>query len=91
MRYIKVKSLKRGKNISKPEVVSVSEHGFWFFWREQEYFLPFDDFPWFKDATISQISNIEISGGTHLYWPALDVDLSLSIIKAPEKYRLISK
>ena len=86
-----MKSLKRGKNISKPEVVNVSEHGFWLFWEGQEYFLPFADFPWFKEATISQISNIEISCQTHLYWPELDVDLSLGIIKTPEKYKLISK
>jgi hypothetical protein len=85
-----VKSIKRGKNTSKAEVVNISEHGFWILIQGGEYFLPFEQFPWFKQATIEQISSIKLLHGCHLYWPKLDVDLSLNIIEHPEKYKLLA-
>lgn len=51
--------------------------------------MPFEQFGWFKNANISAITEVELLHGTHLYWPQLDVDLSLKIIESPEKYRLI--
>ncbi len=86
-----MKSLKHGKNISDPEITNISEHGFWVFIEPKEYFLPFDQFPWFKDAGVSQIANVQLLHKSHLYWPDFDVDLSLTIIQSPEKYKLVSK
>lgn len=82
---------KHGSNISKAEITHISQHGIWVLCYETEYFLPYEKFPWFKKATINQIYNLEIQGKEHLYWPDLDVDLSLSIIEEPEKFELISK
>ena len=86
-----MKLSKHGKNTSSLEVTNISEHGFWLFIDETEYFLPFKHFPWFKSATIEQICNIELLHKTHLHWPDLDVDLSLDIISNPENYKLIAK
>jgi hypothetical protein len=86
-----VKSLTHGKNISVPEITNVSEHGFWLFLKGQEYFLAFENFPWFRHASIDQIVDVELWHITHLYWPKLDVDLSIEIIKRPEKFKLVSK
>ena len=86
-----MKLLKRGKNISEPEITNISEHGFWIFFKGNEYFLSFDKFPWFKNANVQQISEVELWHNEHLYWPDLDVDLSFNIIKHPEKYNLIAK
>ena len=86
-----MKSSKRGKNILKPEITNVSEHGFWIFFKGKEYFLAFEQFPWFKNATVQQISDIQLLHDKHLYWPSLDVDLSFNIIEHPEKYKLIAK
>ena len=86
-----MKSSKRGKSISRPEVTNISEHGFWIFLNGREYFLAFEQFPWFKEATISRLSNVRLYHGTHLYWPDLDVDLSTNIIEHPERYKLIAK
>jgi hypothetical protein len=86
-----VKSSKRGKLTSKPEITNISKHGFWIFLNDKEYFLPFEQFPWFKNASIRQISDIRLLHKTHLYWPSLDVDLSFNIIEHPEKYKLIAK
>jgi hypothetical protein len=86
-----MKSLKHGKSISKAEITNISQHGFWMLINGKEYFLPYDNFPWFKNATVGQISDFEMPAKTHLYWPQLDVDLSLAIIEHPERYNLISK
>ena len=86
-----MKLKERGKNISEIEVTNISEHGFWLFFNEHEYFLSFKDFPWFKDAKISEIVDVELLNKTHFYWQKLDVDLDLDIIKHPEKYPLVAK
>jgi hypothetical protein len=74
-----------------PEITNISEHGFWIFFNGKEYFLAFEHFPWFRNATVRQISDIQLLHHEHLYWPILDVDLSLNIIEHPEKYKLIAK
>ena len=78
-------------NTSATEVTNVSSHGFWLLWNGQEHFLTFEDFPWFRDASIAVISHVEQQGKEHLHWPDLDVDLTLEIIKHPDKYPLHSK
>ncbi len=86
-----MKLLKTGKNILKPEVTNISEHGFWIILKAKEYFLSFDEYPWFKDANISAVTDIVFSHNHHLYWPQLDVDLSTDILDNPGKYPLIYK
>lgn len=73
------------------EVTNISRHGLWLLVRDEELFLPFDEFPWFKDASLQAILNVERQGPDHLHWPALDVDLTLESIRQPEKYPLVSK
>jgi Protein of unknown function (DUF2442) len=43
----------------------------------QELFAPFKEFPWFKDASIGEITRVELPSPHHLYWPDLDVDLAV--------------
>ncbi len=80
-----------GTSISDVEVTNISRHGLWLLLLEEELFLPFTDFPWFKDAQVSKILNVELSGPDHLYWPDLDIDLTVESIRHPEKYPLISR
>ena len=86
-----MKLQKHGKSTLKPEVTNISQHGFWILIAGREYFLPFEQFPWFKEANIGQLTKIELLHKTHLYWPKLDVDLSINIIENPEKYKLITR
>jgi len=86
-----MKSKKLGKNTSDVDVTNVSKHGFWILVKGKEYFLPFKDFPWFREATISQIINVRLLHPHHLYWSDLDVDLELESIEKPEVYPLIAK
>jgi hypothetical protein len=73
------------------EFTHVSRHCFWILLDDKEELaIPFSEFPWFKSATIGQISEIERPTENHLYWPELDVDLSVESIRKPENFPLIS-
>ena len=50
--------------------------------------MPFDEFPWFRDAPVASLLGVEEPRPGHLYWPALDVDLTLEMIRDPKKYPL---
>jgi hypothetical protein len=53
--------------------------------------MPFDQFPWFKYATVESLLNLERPARQHLRWPDLDVDLAVDSIEHPERYPLTSK
>lgn len=80
-----------GETISAAEVTNISKHGFWLMTAAGERFLPFAEFPWFKDAAVGHILNVEEPSLGHFYWPDLDVDLSLKIIENPSDYPLKSR
>ncbi len=86
-----MKSKKLGKNSSEAEVTNISKHGFWMLINGKEYFLAFKNFPWFRQAKISEITNVKLLHPNHLYWANLDIDLELESIENPEKYPLIDK
>jgi hypothetical protein len=86
-----MKSATLGRSISQVEVTNVSPHGFWLFVGEQELFVSFKEFPWFKDASIHEISHVELPSAHHLYWPDLDIDLAVDSLTHPERYPLKSR
>jgi hypothetical protein len=71
-------------------VTNIGPHGLWVFVRGKEHFLPYKEYPWFKNATVSQIANLELHHNVDLYWPSLDVDLSLDCLENPDKYPLVA-
>ena len=75
-----------GISFSRTEVTSLSPHGFWLQCGDEELYLPFVEFPLFEHATIAQICAIEHVSASRLYWPALDVDLTLDAIRDPMSY-----
>jgi hypothetical protein len=86
-----MKSATLGRSTSQVEVTNVSPHGFWLFVGEQELFVSFKEFPWFKDASIGEISRVELPSAHHLYWPDLDIDLAVDSLTHPERYPLVSQ
>jgi Protein of unknown function (DUF2442) len=80
-----------GAATSEAEITNISKHGFWLLVDGRELFLPFDEFPWFRRAPVAAILHVQRPGPSHLYWPELDVDLSLDAIEHPERYPLKSK
>lgn len=81
----------RGSLISEPEVTNISRHGFWLILDEEEMFLSFEEFPWFKNASVDDILSVSLLQPDHLFWPKLDVDLAVDSIKHPELFPLRSK
>jgi hypothetical protein len=79
----------RGTATSRVEVSNIDQFGFWVLVQEKEYFLPYEDFPWFRQATIDQILNVELPHQDHLHWPDLDIDLCVDSLTEPDKFPLI--
>jgi len=79
------------RKLSTVGVTNISAHGIWLLTDDKELFMPYDEFPWFKNATIAQVSNAEEPRKGHFYWPDLDVDLTVDIIEHPERYSLKAK
>ena len=86
-----MKSETLGTDISEVEVTQISRHGIWLLLQEKEYFLSFENFPWFKDANVAAIQNVVLLNEHHLYWPELDVDLAVESINHPAEFPLISR
>ncbi|MEI8363731.1 MAG: DUF2442 domain-containing protein [Betaproteobacteria bacterium] len=80
-----------GVPTSKIEVSLASNKGFWLLLDAEELFVPFSEFPWFHRATIEAITTVEKPSSNHLYWPLLDVDLSVESIRNPSAFPLLSK
>ena len=79
-----------GTTISAAEVTHVSKHGFWSLLADEELLVPFALFPWFRKGTIEQIADVQWPTPDHLYWPALDVDLSVQSIRNPAAFPMVS-
>lgn len=79
-----------GTATSEIEATNVSAQGFWLYPAGRELFVPFSEFPWFADAPIRKITHVEWPSADHLYWPELDVDLSVRSIENPELFPLTS-
>lgn len=72
------------------EVTNISPHGFWLLLGNEEKFVSFEIFPWFRDASIREITDVELQSPDHLYWPVLDVDISVESLDHPERFPLVS-
>lgn len=73
---------------SPVEIVQVSRFGIWIALGDEELFLDFGNFPWFRKSSIEDICDVEMPAHGHLFWPALDVDLELDSIRNPDDYPL---
>lgn len=56
-----------------------------------DYFLSYNRIPWMRDASISHVLDVRMSGKNAIEWPALDVDLEIESLKHPERYPLVIK
>jgi hypothetical protein len=81
-----MESQTNGEHTSPPQATSISEHGFWLTVDYKAHFVDFDKFPWFRNATAAQISSVELLEDNHIYWPELDIELSLESISRPDEF-----
>ncbi len=75
-----------GKPTSRIEITNISSHGVWLLAGGDELFMSYEDFPWFKEAPIGKVLNVEEPTPGHFYWPELDVDLGIESIEHPERF-----
>ena len=73
------------------EVTTISESGFRVRVEGRELFVAFDQFPWFRDARVSDLFQVELVAPGHLRWPTIDADVSVRSIEHPEEFPLISQ
>ncbi len=84
------RSSKRGTPTSV-RVESITRFGIWLLVGDREFFLDFEEFPYFRDQPIGAVQQVELLHQDHLYWPVLDIDLELDNLDNPQKYPLKSK
>ncbi len=83
------KSAPLGPNTS-PIEINITRFGLWLCLHAEEFFLAYEEYPFFKNAKIPDIFDVELHHDTHLHWPTLDVDLSIDILKNPHHFPLIA-
>ncbi len=76
--------------LSRAAVSNITPHGFWLELGNEELYMPFVEFPWFEHITVAQLCQVQWAGSDHLYWPALDLDLTVAAIRNPAGFPLIS-
>lgn len=86
-----MRSTMPGNDTSVCEIAYISSHGIWLFAHNEELFMSYEDFPWFKKQPIEAVLNVEEPSPDHYYWPAIDVDLTKEIIKNPDRFPLKAK
>ena len=85
---------KRGTRSSpkkaKPAVLNLSPFGMWLLVDQIEYFVDFSRYPWFREAKLSEILHVQAGFETGIYWPDLDLDVSLEALQYPERFPLVA-
>jgi hypothetical protein len=69
-------------------VGAVTPRGFWLVLGERRLFLSFTQFPWFREFTLRELTNVRRPSPAHLRWPEFDIDLEVDSIENPERYPL---
>ena len=81
-------SLTLGKSTSEIEITHISKHGIWILDCDEEMFMAFEDFPWFKNSPVEDIFNVIKLSLEHYHWPGIDVDITKEMILNPKKFPL---
>lgn len=63
------------------EVTNVSQQGIWLLVDNEEFFLPYENYPKFRDSTVDKIFNVQRNGAGRVYWPDLDLAVSLDSLR----------
>ena len=62
--------------VSMVEVSRVDSDGVWLLTHNEELFMSFEDFPWFKNQSLRAVLHVQEPSPDHFYWPEIDVDLT---------------
>jgi hypothetical protein len=84
-------SSKSGTDISDCSITSINDLGIYVLIENNEYFIPFTDYPGFKNASLNQVFKVRFYPPTQLHWEDIDVDIELQALMKPESFPLIYK
>jgi len=73
---------------TQAQITSIENDGFWLLVEDREYFIPFDRYQEFRQATIEQIFNFR-QNFDEFHWPDLDIDIELGALEHPERFPFI--
>ena len=71
------------------QITAVTEIGLWLLVGDEEYFVPFAEYPHFQTALLDQIFAVEWIAPGQVRWEALDIDIELDALMAPDRYPLV--
>lgn len=77
-----------GEDTLQVEVTSITAIGLWVLAGNREYFVPFADYPEFRQATVAQIVHVQQPSPGQFYWPDLDIDIETAALDEPERFSL---
>ncbi len=77
-----------GKNIFASEVTAIGRDGFWLINGDREFFVPYENYPVFRSATVEQIYAMQEIAPGQLRWEALDADIEIEALEHPERFPL---
>ncbi len=84
-------NLKNNLQSTSVSVLMINGQGMFLSVKGQDYFISYNRIPWLRDARISSVLNVRMSGRDSIEWPELDVDLEIESLRHPERYPLIMK
>lgn len=68
-------------------LIVVCRHSLVVAWDKECHIVRYKDYPWFRDAKVSDVLNVELSEDKEdLHWPSLDIDIHVDALKNPDKY-----
>jgi len=73
------------------KVLTITSEGVLIEIENGEFFLPYSRVPWFKNASVSDVLDVQMGGKRSIRWNKLDVDLEIESLLYPEKYPLVAK
>lgn len=78
-------------NDTSVSVLMINSQGIMLSVQGNDFFVSYNRMPWLKDARISDVLNVRMSGRSAIEWETLGVDLEIDSLKHPERYPLIMK
>ena len=85
------KNSKKNTERTSVSVRSIMPDGIFLTVCENDYYVSYSRLPWFREAKIMDIFNVEMIGDYAVRWDTLDVDLEIDSLKHPERYPLVMK
>ena len=76
-----MKRLRPHTDRSEVAVTTISKYGIWLLSASKELFIPFNEYPRFREASVTNIFHVEQPTPNMLHWPHLGMALALESLR----------